>query len=55
MTTALFAAELNKLKQDVPVLAVHIKPRYREEIAAELAAAGLKNVQIAQPDQTYTF
>ncbi len=55
LTTALFAEELKKLQLDVPVFAVHIKPRYQEEIEAELAAAGLKHVQIAQPEQTYTF
>jgi ribonuclease BN (tRNA processing enzyme) len=55
LTTSSFAAELQKLQQAVPVVAVHVKPRYQEQIVTELAAAGLANVQIGEPEQTYTF
>jgi ribonuclease BN (tRNA processing enzyme) len=55
LTTALFVAELKKLQQAVPVIAVHIKPRYQEQVVAELAAAGLANVQIGEPEHIYTF
>jgi ribonuclease BN (tRNA processing enzyme) len=55
LTTSLFVTELQKLQQAVPVVAVHIKPRYQEQIAAELAATGLKDVQIVKPEQIYTF
>ena len=55
LTTELFASELQKLQQAIPVVAVHVKPRYQEQIAAELAALGLANVQIGETERTYTF
>jgi ribonuclease BN (tRNA processing enzyme) len=55
LTTSTFVAELKKLQRAVQVIAVHLKPRYQEEIAAELAAAGLANVKIGEPEQTYSF
>jgi ribonuclease BN (tRNA processing enzyme) len=55
LTTEMFAAELQKLRPAVPVVAVHIKPRYQEQIASELSALSLANVQIGEPERVYTF
>ena len=41
LTPAIFAGEVRKLgRDDVELVAVHIKPRYREQIIDELAALG---------------
>ncbi len=49
LTTALFAEELRKLPPDIPVLAIHIKPRFAATIEQEILGLGDKRVQIAQP------
>jgi ribonuclease BN (tRNA processing enzyme) len=53
--TATFAAELPKLARDVRWLVVHRKPRYAAEIAREIAALGLPNVECMQPGRVYEF
>ncbi|MEI6239069.1 MAG: 3',5'-cyclic-nucleotide phosphodiesterase [Planctomycetia bacterium] len=53
--TATFAAELPKLARDVRWLVVHRKPRYAAEIAREIAALGLPNVELMQPGRVYEF
>ncbi len=53
--TTTFAAELAKLQRDVRWIVVHRKPRYAEQIAAELAALSLPNVELVQPGQVYEF
>src|SRR5262249_55053088 len=55
LTPQLFGLEATKLKQRVALIAVHIKPRYRAEIIAELEALGLPELVIAQPGRTYQF
>lgn len=56
LTPKLFAAELRKLNRpDVPVLVVHLKPKFYDVVAEQLAALQLPQMQIAMPGQTYHF
>ncbi len=55
LTPALFSAEQAKLKPDVPVIAVHIKTAFDEQVKSELRALNLPRVQIADPGHTYDF
>jgi ribonuclease BN (tRNA processing enzyme) len=49
-----FLAAARRLPADVPVYAIHIKPRFWDEVTAELRAAGLPNVRVGEPGMTYT-
>jgi len=49
LTTADFADALALLPPTLPVYAIHIKPRYWDEIVAELHALGKANEQIGEP------
>jgi ribonuclease BN (tRNA processing enzyme) len=53
--TATFAAELPKIARDVRWIIVHRKPRYAAEIAREIAALGLRNVELVKAGQVYEF
>jgi len=53
--TATFAAELPKIARDVRWIIVHRKPRYAAEIAREITALGLPNVECMQPGRVYEF
>jgi cAMP phosphodiesterase len=53
--TATFAAEIRKLRRDVRWIVVHRKARFAAEIARELAALGLPNVELVKPGFTYEF
>lgn len=55
LTPELFRTESSKLQRDVPLIAVHIKPAFRHEIIAELAALGIPRLQIGTPNVTYAF
>lgn len=55
LTPALFAAEIAKIKPGVRILAVHIKPRYFDQISAEVAALGLPHVEICEAGVEYQF
>jgi ribonuclease BN (tRNA processing enzyme) len=55
LTPALFLAEVSKLKRPASLIAVHIKPRFQEEVVAELQALGIPNFWIGQPGKTYRF
>jgi ribonuclease BN (tRNA processing enzyme) len=48
LTPALFAKEIAKLNRPVPVIAVHLKARFRAQLVEELQALGLANVQIGK-------
>lgn len=52
---ATFAAEIAKLGRDVRWIVVHRKVRYAAEIARELAALGLRNVELVTPGVAYEF
>jgi ribonuclease BN (tRNA processing enzyme) len=55
LTPKLFAAEVRKLTRPVRLIAVHIKPRFREQILAELSTLGLPNLEVVRPGQEYNF
>ena len=50
-----FAAEVRKLDRDVRWIVVHRKARYATEIARDLAALGLENVELVRPGLAYEF
>jgi ribonuclease BN (tRNA processing enzyme) len=52
---ASFATEIGKLSRPVRWIVVHRKPRFAEEIAAELAALNLPNVELVEPGRVYEF
>lgn len=47
--------ELPKIKNDVPVYAVHLKAAYRERVAAEVRALNHPRIQIAEVGREYKF
>ena len=55
LTPAMFKTEQAKLKQDVPVIAIHIKAAFDSVIRTELTALGLPNMEFGQPGKTYDF
>jgi ribonuclease BN (tRNA processing enzyme) len=48
LTPAYFAGEVAKINRNVPIIAVHIKPRFRAEVVKELGALGLSNLTIGK-------
>jgi cAMP phosphodiesterase len=55
-TPASLATELRKLKHNgLDILAVHLKPAYRETIIAELVALGLPKLDVMEPGKTYSW
>jgi cAMP phosphodiesterase len=55
LTPAMFAAELQKLRQPVPSFAVHIKARFFTQIVAELRALELPHVDVGRFERDYYF
>jgi ribonuclease BN (tRNA processing enzyme) len=55
LTPAKFAAELRKLQRQVPVVVVHIKARYHNQVVAQIEALRLPNVSIGIPERPYTW
>jgi cAMP phosphodiesterase len=55
LTPELLAVELKKLRRDVEVYAVHIKPTNREEVIRELADFGNPKISIGQIDRVYEW
>ena len=55
-TPASLAAELRKLKHNgLDILAVHLKPAYRETIIAELTALEMPKLDVMEPGKTYSW
>jgi ribonuclease BN (tRNA processing enzyme) len=54
-TPATFGREVAKLTRPTKVVAVHIKPRYRDEVVRELEALKLPDFVIAEAGRTYEF
>jgi ribonuclease BN (tRNA processing enzyme) len=48
LTADMFGAELRKLRRPAAIIAVHLKARYHEKVAAEIQALGLAGVRIAE-------
>ncbi|NBS91395.1 3',5'-cyclic-nucleotide phosphodiesterase [bacterium] len=55
LTPKTFKLELQKLKKDVPIFAVHLKGRYRDQVAKEVVDLNLPNVHITKFLKNYTF
>jgi cAMP phosphodiesterase len=55
LTTRMFCDELQKLEREVHVVAVHIKPAFREVILSELAEWALPHVEVGSPGAVYQF
>jgi ribonuclease BN (tRNA processing enzyme) len=55
LTPAMFAAETRKLAKSVPIVAVHIKPRFYDKVVAELDAMRLPNTQVGRPGESYVY
>jgi ribonuclease BN (tRNA processing enzyme) len=55
LTPDLFAAETRKLGRAVRYVAVHLHPRHRDTVIAEIEALGLPGVEIGQFGVTYVF
>lgn len=55
LTPALFLAESQKLQHAVKFIAVHLKPRFRDEIARELRKLKLPDLEIGQFGKEYCF
>jgi cAMP phosphodiesterase len=55
LTPSLFAREVQKLNRPARVIAVHIKPRFYDQVVQEVRALNLPNVEIAQYDRPYSF
>lgn len=49
LTPRLFAGELRKVRAGVPVYAIHLKARFRDQILRELADLHLPNIQVLEP------
>lgn len=55
LTPASFAEEVRKIKGHARIIAVHVKPRCQAEMARELAALDLPEVEIARYGEPYEF
>ena len=55
LTPTLFAEGCQKLIHSVPIIAVHIKPTFREEILSEFASLNIPRLVIGVPDVNYEF
>jgi ribonuclease BN (tRNA processing enzyme) len=55
LTAATFAAEARKLHRTVPLIAVHIKARFYDQVVRELQALGLPNLEIGRQGKRYVF
>jgi hypothetical protein len=55
-TPATLRTELQKLKHNgVDILAVHLKPTYRETLVQELNDLGIDRLQIMEPSRAYSW
>jgi ribonuclease BN (tRNA processing enzyme) len=55
LTPALFAKEIDKIERPVRIVAVHLKPRFRELLEQELRELNRPNLDIVRPGVTYEF
>jgi hypothetical protein len=55
LTPATLQREVEKLKWNVPIFAMHVKPAFYDEIVAELAGLNIAQLQVAEPGRTYVF
>lgn len=55
LTPAQFSHEFGKLARDVPVIAIHIKPAFHEQVVKELESLDLSSLTIGIPNTEYEF
>ncbi len=55
LTPLTFHQQIKKLTRNVPIIAVHIKPRFRDEVIQELNALKLGNMTIGKFGTPYSF
>jgi cAMP phosphodiesterase len=55
LTPQLLGREWRKLRRDVALIVVHIKPAFYDVIVSELAALNLPQLEIGQPGKIYEF
>jgi cAMP phosphodiesterase len=55
LTPRLFAEELRKIPPQLPVIAVHLKPRFYDELVRELTALGSARLSIGESGRIYRF
>lgn len=55
LTPSKFLGEVQKLNTQVPIVAVHIKSRFHDQVVKEMHALGLANLIIGTPGQDYDF
>jgi len=55
LTAESFLQEYRKLDRDVPVVAIHIKPPFHDQIVSELQGLGIPSLIIGKPEQELTF
>jgi cAMP phosphodiesterase len=53
LTPVTFSKEVRKLVRPTKVYAIHLKARFRDTIATELAALNIPGVQVVQPGHVY--
>jgi cAMP phosphodiesterase len=55
-TPASMNADLKKMSHNgIDILAVHIKPAYREQVISELRALRIPNLEVMEPGKTYSW
>lgn len=55
LTPSLFAAEMRKLRHDVRWYAVHVKPRFREAILADLESRPIPGMELLRAGRDYNL
>jgi len=55
LTADSFLQEYRKLDRDIPVIAIHIKPAFHEQVVTELQGLGIPTLIIGKPQQELTF
>lgn len=55
LTPALFRSEYAKVGRSIPVIAVHIKPAFYDQVVAELTELKIEDLIISQPNQLYNY
>ncbi len=55
LTPDLFLAEYQKLGRDIPVVAIHIKAAFRDEVIRELQALGISDLKIGSAERPYYY
>ncbi len=56
LTPAMLSTELRKLNHNgMDILAVHLKPAYREAVAKEIAALGIANLSVMETGRVYEW